>query len=123
MSVMLEGETGGGRQAYALPLETVRPNPRQPRREFDDYTLMELASSIRQHGLLQPITVRVAESGYEILMLPGAFSYMSYAELPYAKTSDLFLMAIMFFSTITPSAARSCGRSRAISATAATRWS
>ncbi len=68
MSVLQEGQEGGGRQAYSLPLEMIRPNPRQPRLNFDEYALMELASSIRQHGLLQPVTVRTAGGGYELIM-------------------------------------------------------
>ena len=68
MSVLREGEAGAGRQAYALPLDSVWANPRQPRQAFDDFSLMELASSIRQHGLLQPITVRAVGGGYEIIM-------------------------------------------------------
>ena len=68
MSVLYEGQAASGRQAYWLPLDSIYPNPRQPRRTFDDLSLMELASSIRQHGLLQPITVRSAGDGYEIVM-------------------------------------------------------
>lgn len=67
MSVLQEGASGG-RQVCWLPMAEIRPNPQQPRREFDDLRLMELASSIRQHGLLQPITVRPMEEGYEIVM-------------------------------------------------------
>ena len=68
MSVLREGQAGPGRQACWLPLERIAPNPRQPRKRVDDYAMMELASSIRQHGLLQPITVRAAGGGYEIVM-------------------------------------------------------
>ncbi len=68
MSVLQEGQTGAGRQAYSLPIELIRPNPRQPRQTFDDHALMELASSIRQHGLLQPVTVRSVGDGYELIM-------------------------------------------------------
>lgn len=41
-----------------LPLDKIRINPFQPRQEFDEEALEELASSIRLHGLIQPITVR-----------------------------------------------------------------
>ena len=68
MSVMREGQAGAGRQTYSLPLDQIGPNPRQPRRDFDEYALMELASSIRQHGLLQPVTVRAVGGGYELIM-------------------------------------------------------
>ncbi len=46
----------------------IRPNPQQPRRNFDTETLTELAHSIREFGLLQPIVVREIEGGYELVM-------------------------------------------------------
>lgn len=57
------------RQVCWLPLSSIIPNPDQPRKEFSEASLAELANSIRQFGLLQPITVRDAGSGqYEIIM-------------------------------------------------------
>jgi ParB family chromosome partitioning protein len=50
-----------------LNLGTIVPNPRQPRREFDEASVKELAESIRSEGLLQPITVRKVAGGYEII--------------------------------------------------------
>lgn len=50
-----------------LPPEEIRPNPAQPRRSFDDDTLSSLAESIRQYGVLQPLTVRKGGSGYELV--------------------------------------------------------
>lgn len=50
-----------------LPLEEIRPNPHQPRRTFDDADLESLAGSIREAGVLQPIVVREAEDGYELI--------------------------------------------------------
>lgn len=50
-----------------IAVEQIRPNPYQPRLEFDDEALMDLAQSIRENGLIQPITVRVIEDGYEIV--------------------------------------------------------
>lgn len=41
-----------------IPLERIQPNPNQPRKDFDEAKLNELAASIREHGLIQPITVR-----------------------------------------------------------------
>jgi len=46
-----------------LDVNRLTPNPFQPRREFDDETLHELAESIKEHGILQPITVESAENG------------------------------------------------------------
>ena len=47
-----------------LPIAKVEPNRGQPRAYFDEEALAELAESIRQHGMIQPITVRKLESGY-----------------------------------------------------------
>ena len=41
-----------------LPLHRVEPNPEQPRQDFDQEELEALAESIRQHGIIQPLTVR-----------------------------------------------------------------
>jgi ParB family transcriptional regulator, chromosome partitioning protein len=52
-----------------IPVSAITPNPRQPRRTFDEDALEELAESIRQVGLLQPVVVRVASPGrYELIM-------------------------------------------------------
>lgn len=48
---------GAGRQVLDLPLGSIDVNPRQPRRQFDDVKLAELASSIGQEGVIQPILV------------------------------------------------------------------
>ena len=50
-----------------IPLEKVRPNPSQPRMTWHQDTLQELAASIKEHGVLQPILVRPAGEGYEII--------------------------------------------------------
>lgn len=51
-----------------LPLREIEPDPNQPRKTFDDETLGELAASITEHGLLQPIAVRPrAAGGYWIV--------------------------------------------------------
>ncbi len=51
-----------------VPLWEVEPDPGQPRKEFQEDTLAELAASIAEHGLLQPIAVRpMAEGGYRII--------------------------------------------------------
>ena len=47
-----------------LPISKVEPRSDQPRRSFDDEALAELTESIRQYGLIQPITVRRIDSGY-----------------------------------------------------------
>jgi ParB family transcriptional regulator, chromosome partitioning protein len=50
-----------------LPLEKVIPNPGQPRMTFHQETINELAASIREHGVLQPILVRRHLDGYELI--------------------------------------------------------
>ena len=47
-----------------LPIHKVEPNPTQPRRDFDEEELQNLADSIKEHGIVQPLTVRETESGY-----------------------------------------------------------
>ena len=55
-----ESEASGNR---AVPVERIRPNPYQPRTQFDAEALRELAASIRENGLLQPLLVRDAGHG------------------------------------------------------------
>lgn len=51
-----------------VPVDSIRPNPHQPRKEFDDERLEELAGSIDRHGLIQPITVRyIGEKRFELI--------------------------------------------------------
>jgi ParB family chromosome partitioning protein len=51
-----------------LPVELIAPNPRQPRREFDEEALQELAGSLAQQGVLQPVLVRPRAGGtYELV--------------------------------------------------------
>jgi ParB family chromosome partitioning protein len=49
---------------HTLPIQKLEPNPQQPRQAFDEEALAELADSIAQHGLIQPITVRALEGGF-----------------------------------------------------------
>ena len=51
-----------------LPIETIRPNPFQPRRRFAEETLRELADSIAEHGVLHPVLVRAKGSFYELVV-------------------------------------------------------
>src|SRR6476619_7404015 len=63
--VSLIGDVGGEtahverpRNQRKVPIEFLKPNPRNPRRTFSDAELGELAASVRQHGVIQPIVVR-----------------------------------------------------------------
>lgn len=57
----------GDREAIMVPLEGLAANPNQPRKTFNDEGLEELAASIRDNGVLQPILVRRVETGLEIV--------------------------------------------------------
>lgn len=50
-----------------ISLSELRPNPYQPRKTFDEESIKELAESIKQHGVIQPIIVRTVVKGYEII--------------------------------------------------------
>ena len=50
-----------------IPLKDIRPNPNQPRRDFDESALEELAASIKEKGIVTPVTVREVEGGYELV--------------------------------------------------------
>lgn len=50
-----------------IPVESIEANPYQPRRHFDSESLQELAASIKEHGVLQPLLVRKKGSGYQLI--------------------------------------------------------
>ena len=52
---------------FHVPLKLVSPNPHQPRHKFDEKSLKELAESIREKGIIQPITVRTRDKDYELI--------------------------------------------------------
>jgi ParB family chromosome partitioning protein len=54
-----------------IPLERITPNPDQPRMNFDEVALAELAASIREHGVLQPILVRPTEVPQRYQLVAG----------------------------------------------------
>lgn len=54
-------------EVIRIPLSDIRPNPYQPRKTFDDNTIRELAESIKQQGVIQPIIVRKVLRGFEIV--------------------------------------------------------
>ena len=62
------GEGGlAGAGLLDLPVQQIRANPRQPRTVFNDDALSTLASSMKEVGVLQPVVVRVADQGYELI--------------------------------------------------------
>ncbi|MBQ1809739.1 MAG: ParB/RepB/Spo0J family partition protein, partial [Erysipelotrichaceae bacterium] len=64
---LIEEIASGDRDKNILPISEIRPNPYQPRKNFDQDKLKELAESIREHGVFQPIIVRKAIDGYELI--------------------------------------------------------
>lgn len=61
-------EDGGSSGAIKLKLMDIEPNRDQPRKNFDEDTLSELAQSIAEHGIIQPILVRpLADGGYQLV--------------------------------------------------------
>ena len=71
-ALIRDDETTGGDTPQAagirdVPVDDIRRSNWQPRREFEQEALNELAESIRRHGVLQPLLVRQAEDGYELI--------------------------------------------------------
>jgi ParB family chromosome partitioning protein len=57
----------GGSMVAEVPISLICPNPNQPRRNFNEASLVELAASLKSTGLVQPIVVRQAAGGYELI--------------------------------------------------------
>jgi ParB family chromosome partitioning protein len=51
-----------------LPIDAIAPNPKQPRKDFDDKALQELSASMTQSGILQPVVVRRVGDGYQLVV-------------------------------------------------------
>jgi ParB family chromosome partitioning protein len=67
LSVSSEGPAAAG-ELRSLAVELIAPNPRQPRRRFDEAALQALAASLSERGMLQPVLVRPAAAGsYELI--------------------------------------------------------
>ncbi|KKK34771.1 plasmid partitioning protein ParB [Salinicoccus sediminis] len=63
----IHGTPGDDETVSMLDMAEIRRNPYQPRTEFDDEKLRELADSISEHGIIQPIIVRKSVKGYDIV--------------------------------------------------------
>ncbi|MCQ4021950.1 MULTISPECIES: ParB/RepB/Spo0J family partition protein [unclassified Ruminococcus] len=67
-AIFMENESEDSRSTVTLKISELQPNREQPRREFDEKSLVELADSISQHGILQPLLVRpFLDGGYQIV--------------------------------------------------------
>ena len=60
-------ESATNEEIVEIPLEELRPNPYQPRKVFDEEALQDLADSIKEHGVFQPIIIKKSIKGYEII--------------------------------------------------------
>ncbi len=69
LSALIPGavEESMGSGLLEIPIQGVSPNPKQPRTRFDEEAIDSLAASIREVGVLQPIVVRRAQNGYELI--------------------------------------------------------
>jgi ParB family chromosome partitioning protein len=68
-SLATDAPTAGG--VAQLPVEQIRPNPRQPRQHLDPARLTALADSLREHGVIQPIVVTRAATGDGYVLIAG----------------------------------------------------
>jgi ParB family chromosome partitioning protein len=68
VSLLSPDAAGPTQGVRVIPLERIEPNPEQPRIKFDENTIEELAASIREHGVLQPILVRpIGPNRYQLI--------------------------------------------------------
>ena len=66
-ALIATGESVGGLKFEELPVSAIRPNARQPRSSFPEAGIKELAASIREVGILQPLVVRSTPGGFELI--------------------------------------------------------
>ena len=79
------------RAVYSVPMALIAPGQRAGRTQYDGESLLRLAASIRQHGLLQPITLRAAGDAFEIVL--GERRYRACAMLGFGRIDAFILQA------------------------------
>jgi ParB family chromosome partitioning protein len=62
-----QGNVDIGASKLEIPIDEIRANPYQPRKEFEEESLRELSESIKRHGVFQPILVRKSIQGYDLV--------------------------------------------------------
>ena len=88
-----EIQTGGSSAINEIPISQISPNPDQPRHSFDENALEELATSIRELGIIQPLTLRSLDNGqYQIISGERRYRAAKMAGLEtvpaYVRTAD-----------------------------------
>src|SRR5262245_44537287 len=68
LGALLSSATETGAPPAELPINSISPNPHQPRKDFDDKALEDLAASLKHSGLLQPVVVRRLGEGYQLIV-------------------------------------------------------
>ena len=66
-ALIATGDSVGGLKFEELPISAIRPNSNQPRQSFPEAGIKELAASIREVGILQPLVVRTTADGFELI--------------------------------------------------------
>jgi ParB family chromosome partitioning protein len=66
-ALIATGESVGGLKFEEIPISAIRPNSHQPRRNFPEAGIRELAASIKEVGILQPLVIRSTETGFELI--------------------------------------------------------
>lgn len=89
----------------SVPLDELKPNPYQPRQNFDEASLEELAGSIKEHGIIQPLVVRKSIKGYDIVVGERRFRAAKQAGLTKApvvikELSDREMMQIALIENL-----------------------
>jgi len=67
LGALLSSTPSEGEALLEIPVDQVRPNPNQPRKNFDQASLDELSNSVKASGLIQPVVVRRVGVGYELI--------------------------------------------------------
>jgi ParB family chromosome partitioning protein len=67
LEALIPPGAGEGAAVREIAVDLIKPNPRQPRRRFGAEELEQMAASMREHGVLQPLVVRRAGKGYEVV--------------------------------------------------------
>jgi len=66
-ALISENSTDENEKLLSMDVDKIKPNRKQPRKEFDSLKMNELMNSIQQYGIIQPIVVRSVVNGYEII--------------------------------------------------------